>query len=88
LYIWKTIFVKNQQIVSVVVLMLMSVSLFGQRHFQNNRKAFQKARYGQTTKKYGRACYIFEKKRTKGEKKPILSLGLGRKRKPKMAEQN
>jgi hypothetical protein len=64
-------------------------SAFAQNYFQNNRKAFQKARYGQTTKKYGQACEIFEKKRVKGEKKPLLSLGLGRsKRKPKMAEQN
>jgi len=80
--------VKPKQILSVTFFVLVGTSVLAQGYFQKNRAAFQKARYGQTTKKYGRACDIFEKKRTKGEKKPILSLGLGRKRKPKMAEQN
>lgn len=72
----------------VLILILTGASAFGQGYFQRNRAAFQKARFNQTTKRYGRACDIFEKKRVKGEKRPILSLGLGRKRKPKMAEQN
>lgn len=57
--------------------------------FQRNRSAFEKAKYGQTTKKYGKACTIFEKKRTRGEKKPFLSFGSKRRSKNrKVAEQN
>ena len=57
--------------------------------FQRNRAAFQKARYGRTSKKYGKACDILEKKRTRGEKKPLLSFGSRRKSKNKrVAEQN
>ena len=57
--------------------------------FQRNRAAFQKARYGSTSKKYGRACDILEKKRTRGTKKPLLSFGGRRKSKSKrVAEQN
>lgn len=61
---------------------------WAQSSFQRGRRAVQKGRYSHTTKKYGRACEIFEKKRIKGEKKPIINLSFGRKRKPKLAEQN
>src|SRR6185436_12797722 len=56
-------------------------------YFQRNRRAFQKARYAQTSKKYGKACDIFEKRRIKGEKKPIIRLGFRRKSSKKLAEQ-
>ena len=57
--------------------------------FQRNQRAFQKANYQRKAKKYAGACEIFEKKRTKGAKKPLLSfLGFGgKKKKVKMAEQ-
>jgi hypothetical protein len=81
--------VKTGRILVILLVAFCATSAYSQNYFQKNRKAFQKARYKQTTTKYGQACEIFEKKRTKGEKRPLLSLGLGRgKRKPKMAEQN
>jgi hypothetical protein len=81
--------VKTGRILVTLLVAFCASAAYSQSYFQNNRKAFQKAKYGQTTKKYGQACEIFEKKRVKGEKKPLLSLGLGRgKRKTKMAEQN
>jgi hypothetical protein len=81
--------VKTGRILVILLIALCTSTAISQDNFQKNRKAFQKARFRQTTAKYGQACEIFEKKRTKGEKRPLLSLGLGRnKRKPKMAEQN
>jgi hypothetical protein len=77
----------SKRLIVIFLVALVSASSFGQNYFQKNRKSFQRGRYSQTTKKYGRACEIFEKKRVKGDKKPLLNLGFGRKRKPKMAEQ-
>ena len=80
---------KAGRILVTLLIAFCATTAYSQSYFQNNRKAFQKAKYSHTTKKYGQACEIFEKKRVKGEKKPLLSLGLGRgKRKPKIAEQN
>jgi hypothetical protein len=56
--------------------------------FQADRKAFQKARFYKTTTKYGRACEIFEKKRVKGQRKPLINLGSRRKSSSAKAEQN
>jgi hypothetical protein len=81
--------VKPGQILVTLLIAFCTSAAISQDYFQKNRKAFQKARFKHSTAKYGQACEIFEKKRTKGEKRPLLSLGLGRgKRKPKMAEQN
>jgi hypothetical protein len=71
----------------IFLAVLISVSAVGQGKFQKSRKSVQKARFGGSLKRYGRACEVFEKRRVKGEKKPIINLGLGRKRKPKLAEQ-
>jgi hypothetical protein len=71
----------------IILVVLVGTASFSQGSFQRGRKSVQKGRYSRTTKKYGRACEIFEKKRVKGDKKPLLNLGFGRKRKPKMAEQ-
>jgi hypothetical protein len=79
------------KIIKVLILLLCSLTFIvgnGQNHFQNRRKAVQKARFKKTTKKYGKACSIFEKKRTKGERQPLITLGSGRKSKKKMAEQD
>jgi hypothetical protein len=81
--------VKTGRIFVTLLVAFCANAAYSQNYFQNNRKAFQKAKYSHATKKYGQACEIFEKKRIKGEKRPFLSLSLGRgKRKPKMAEQN
>lgn len=69
-------------------MLIIGNAVYSQGSFQRGRRAVQKGRYAHKTKKYGQACEIFEKKRIKGEKKPILNLSFGRKRKPKLAEQN
>jgi hypothetical protein len=82
--------VKRWPILFIIVLFAaLATDSFGQNSaFQKGRKAVQRHRFKHTTARVGKACEIFEKKRVKGAKKPIISLGLGRKRKPKMAEQN
>jgi hypothetical protein len=75
-------------LIPVILICFFAETASAQKSFQRGRKAVQKQRFAKTTGRYGKACEIFEKKRVKGQKKPILDLGLGRKRKPKMAEQN
>ena len=75
-------------LIIILILTITCTVASGQSSFQKNRKAFQKARFFQTSKRYGKACQIFEKKRTRGERKPFLNLGLGRKSKKRVAEQN
>ena len=82
---------RNLKILLSIILLLAFGLSNGQTkkkgYFQKNRQAFQKARYAQTNKKYGRACEVLEKKRTKGARRPLIRLGFRRKSNKKMAEQ-
>jgi hypothetical protein len=79
---------KSLKILVVFILLIGFMQANGQGYFQKNRKAFQKERYQRTSKKYGKACTIFEKRRTKGEKQPLINLGIFRRKgSKKVAEQ-
>jgi len=73
--------------ITFLLLVLAVATASGQNNFQVKRKSYQKTRFKKTSKKYGKACEVFEKKRVKGEKRPLISLGHSRKPKKK-AEQN
>jgi hypothetical protein len=80
--------VKALKIILAFSLLLTFSMASGQDSFQKNRRAFQKERYKRSSKKYGKACTIFEKRQIKGEKKPLIRLGIfRRKSSKKVAEQ-
>ncbi len=80
---------KSLKVVLVFFLLFAFAQASGQGYFQKNRKAYQKERYQRTSKKYGKACTIFEKRRTKGEKQPLINLGIFRRKgSKKVAEQS
>jgi hypothetical protein len=76
-------------ILPIILIAFCAEAAWSQSSSFQRRKAVQKQRFKKSTARFGKACEIFEKKRIKGEKRPLISLGLNRgKRKTKMAEQN